>query len=734
MKQLIFSFLLLLLGNNIVLSQTSTSDYYNYLHSGCETVDNNTEGLFPYFPVDNDVLKILVIFAKFPDDTWDPSSPGQATYYWPGSSTTIPTWADNIIKPNLLSIGNDNMTAYSRDASGGKFHVIGDVYPDLYIYENNSSYYRSDSQKRMGYAVKEALLNLDKYIDYSEYDNYDPLDYNNNKDLREPDGYVDFVIVVNRFHLGIDPYSYSGIAALGGWDYRFGYDNGNPVYEIGTDDGVSIKAGYPGSGAISQQLTPWGYSTHMHELGHYLWGGHRSLGWWNLMNTNGNSFVSADEKETLGWEGTIHTPSTNTTYNLADYGTTGDFIKFSRGGKTYYLEYRKRVNYHLSENWKTWPYYSVTPSRPLSPDSGLFVHNSYNDWTVAQGRFDWEKSISYPTRYVVDTLSDGTLYNRFFWTNSNRTSGEDTRDLVNKPAVNYFTGAPFVSNKTHSGDAGDSNSCFDVGYNQVYSQWSNPRIHATGDSDSLAIEIQGKTGDGKLIVAVYFDNVIQTAPSKPQDLVVSEEYYGLSDPSWYHPKLNWSANLEPDMSTYKIYRGNITTPGVEPSSYSYLTSTSSTEYIDESISLYPLQAGGGICTYNYRTYAYRVTAVDNTSKESVKSERDTIWGYTDPCAPERPAIGGEEENIIPTEYALKQNFPNPFNPETNIQFDLPDNNFVSLKIYDIMGREVAILVNEFKNAGKYIASFNAASLSSGIYFYKIQAGNFIETKRMILIK
>ena len=91
-------------------------------------------------------------------------------------------------------------------------------------------------------------------------------------------------------------------------------------------------------------------------------------------------------------------------------------------------------------------------------------------------------------------------------------------------------------------------------------------------------------------------------------------------------------------------------------------------------------------------------------------------------------------NEIPSGFALKQNYPNPFNPSTNIQFDLPKDGFVTLKVYDVSGREVETLVNEFKKAGSYIAGFNASHLSSGVYFYKINAGGFEETRRMILVK
>ena len=106
--------------------------------------------------------------------------------------------------------------------------------------------------------------------------------------------------------------------------------------------------------------------------------------------------------------------------------------------------------------------------------------------------------------------------------------------------------------------------------------------------------------------------------------------------------------------------------------------------------------------------------------------------------------GVDKDESAPTEFSLQQNYPNPFNPSTTINFTLPSSQIVALKIYDVLGKEVATLVNEEKSTGTYEVNFsakggsasggNAYSLSSGIYFYKLQAGSFISTKKMILIK
>jgi hypothetical protein len=92
-----------------------------------------------------------------------------------------------------------------------------------------------------------------------------------------------------------------------------------------------------------------------------------------------------------------------------------------------------------------------------------------------------------------------------------------------------------------------------------------------------------------------------------------------------------------------------------------------------------------------------------------------------------------DENVL-KEYALAQNYPNPFNPSTKISWQLPVGSQITLKVYDILGREVATLVNEYKPSGKYETEFNAAALPSGVYFYQLKAGEYLNTKKMILLK
>ena len=91
-------------------------------------------------------------------------------------------------------------------------------------------------------------------------------------------------------------------------------------------------------------------------------------------------------------------------------------------------------------------------------------------------------------------------------------------------------------------------------------------------------------------------------------------------------------------------------------------------------------------------------------------------------------------HLIPDKYSLEQNYPNPFNPSTTIEFAVPKEVQVNLSIYDILGARVKELKNEVLKPGYYEVEFNASDLASGVYFYRIKAGDFIQTKKMILLK
>ncbi|MFH1236220.1 MAG: T9SS type A sorting domain-containing protein, partial [Parcubacteria group bacterium] len=109
------------------------------------------------------------------------------------------------------------------------------------------------------------------------------------------------------------------------------------------------------------------------------------------------------------------------------------------------------------------------------------------------------------------------------------------------------------------------------------------------------------------------------------------------------------------------------------------------------------------------------------------------WGFTVLESQGASVVNGSE-TMTPYQFSLQQNYPNPYNPSTTIEYTIPRQSHVTVKIFDLLGREVAVLVNEKKEAGWYSVRWDASAKSSGIYFYTLQAGEYRYTKRMALLK
>lgn len=98
------------------------------------------------------------------------------------------------------------------------------------------------------------------------------------------------------------------------------------------------------------------------------------------------------------------------------------------------------------------------------------------------------------------------------------------------------------------------------------------------------------------------------------------------------------------------------------------------------------------------------------------------------------SVEQHDDHLLPTEFRLEQNYPNPFNPSTTIQFAVPQASDVKVQVFDIIGRRVATLVDQAYEAGVYTVTFDASDLASGVYVYRIQAGDFAETRKLMLLK
>ncbi len=170
-------------------------------------------------------------------------------------------------------------------------------------------------------------------------------------------------------------------------------------------------------------------------------------------------------------------------------------------------------------------------------------------------------------------------------------------------------------------------------------------------------------------------------------------------------ELKWATSTEINNFGFEIERKNLSQSGWEKIAFikgaGNSTENNYYNFIDKSLS--------------NGKYSYRLKQIDYNGKYNFSNEI-------------------EVELLSVLEFSLYQNYPNPFNPTTTIQYQLPQDAKATLKVYDVLGNEVATLVNEYRVAGRYEIDFDASNLSSGIYFYRIQAGNFIETKKMILLR
>ena len=169
--------------------------------------------------------------------------------------------------------------------------------------------------------------------------------------------------------------------------------------------------------------------------------------------------------------------------------------------------------------------------------------------------------------------------------------------------------------------------------------------------------------------------------------------------------LKWTANTEPDLKEYRLYRGTSS----EPTDQIATITAGTVMYVDTN-----LPEG---------TFYYRLTAVDQSENESDYSNEVVVTITA-------TAVGDE----VPEAFALAQNYPNPFNPATTIAYDVAAPSEVRIMVYDLLGKEVAVLVDEYHVAGRYKVDFEASSLASGVYLYTLRAGGFTQTRRFVLLK
>ncbi len=281
---------------------------------------------------------------------------------------------------------------------------------------------------------------------------------------------------------------------------------------------------------------------------------------------------------------------------------------------------------------------------------------------------------------VVDAIYQGIPY--FSWVNA----------VVGDPLTTIAWGKQNITSKTEMSDTNLVTDTLNItsGDTLIIKSGSHINLKRHGFI----------TGLGRLIVE---SNVTFSTDSWQRALLLAAENN--------HPKLVWSnISIISPITRYLIYRK------YGSGSWSQITSTQSYNWVDTTVNFATL-LGTGV--------QYKIKAI-NDSEESDYS--NTV----------EASVTRAKENagkiIKDFSYNLDQNYPNPFNPTTSITYEIAKTGTVSLKVYDILGREAVVLVNEIKQPGRYTVQFDASELSSGVYFYRISANDYVAAKKMIVIK
>ena len=177
--------------------------------------------------------------------------------------------------------------------------------------------------------------------------------------------------------------------------------------------------------------------------------------------------------------------------------------------------------------------------------------------------------------------------------------------------------------------------------------------------------------------------------------------------------LHWNKNTEFDIAMYYVLRNTTNNPATATLIDSVSGTPPDSNYTATGLT-------------NGQTYYFWVKAADRFCVPRISGVSNV--------AQANPVVIAINQTGVPKAFALHQNYPNPFNPATKIKYDIPKGTIVRLTIYDLTGREVEVLVNEFIAAGYHEVTFDAQNYASGVYFYKLEAGTFTDRKKMIVLK
>jgi M6 family metalloprotease-like protein len=701
MKNLLLIFIGLV-ANTLLISQT--------LEPGCDIVllkQNivSSEQGGKYLTASGE-LKVLLVFAKFKDDT-------SSHQFWPADS--YPSEMDNYIDADTQTESTHflNLTNYYNQMSFGNFKVTGKAIGVETPYPM-SHYIIGNAKRPERWVANAAILNVvDDSIDYNEFDNWKYVDDYNH--VNQPDGIIDMVVVIWRGLVFSD--KWNGEMSLG-YGQEFWVENHQKLIRM--CHGGGLGHGSNGSGITVQY---WGERTPernfkviIHELAHWLiqvdhpYGNFSPTFWGMLTLSTEGICANAFERERLGWLDAIPIEARILQATLSDYITTPSAYKYhppnGNEGEMYYFENHQQISIYDNGN-----------SNPN--DKGIFILHFKNDSYTGEcvriltsdGFWDWEV----PNH--TDCWGNDLPNFKKVFVNRNGNGNRD-KIIVDSSNSGFLYSYINENNQSECNDwlhgYGFINS-FDTTFNDVFSPFSNPPAKTSdGQPVDFLMEVINQSGSS-LTTRFETQNALDGKPSKPM--------LGL-DPSKLNAQyqnnrihLAWGSDvwdsqpIEPDVNWSEL---QLSTDSIN---YTTIYSGSDRYFTDN--------------TFNYdstgnSSVRLRVRLRDNQNKWSIWSNPINIKINNQ--------SNRSSNSDFPISYDLYQNFPNPFNPSTTIRYAIPNAVLVTLKVYDVLGNEIATLVNEEKSSGSYEVSFSGSGLSSGIYFYSINAGSFGETKKIILLK
>lgn len=716
----------LILGFSVVTAQDF--NYYCPEPPIAETAEmSQIGGLYkPSMNAPNEFFRILVVFVQFSGDN---------RYFSDWQYGQLPTYS-NYILDSIKSYTYKSMSIsdYWKTMSQGNFDVIGDIYPYIVTLPPESSYIAQ--HKWFQDCNMDVLDSINYKLDFKKYDNWELKDGEFIFTPREADSTLDMMYIIYRnpgedtAWFGAHYGKFGGIAILGDDFTKTMYDgtkiDGN--YLSHKASGITIRYG-------AEVYYPDALGGLNHELGHYLFGGnHTKIS--GLMpgapySYKGSTYaLSGWESERLGYCAFTTVTQDNFTITLQDYLTYGQILKIPITANNYFLvENHQRLNKYdqIMRGGSILGAFDTTTSL----GKGIYIWkikggNSYPpdvDIKSANGNWNWSLVGSIPVGGGWPDsmpLSARTAINRdlgksdrhpqnIYWNYDGKwgwwEKWHDTIPLTKELEIRRN----IMGLEMHA---------WNYNYTRIFSPWSNPSTYFDGTTNT-AMQIYSENG-ANITLKIFntLNSCLALPPSKPQWLKITAN-------GNCNPVLNWEKNIEPSMKyagQYKIFRCGTT--GGEPTNFIHVATIDAFD-IKEPITTWTdvqMTVGG-----SPDKLFYKISAVDNSAQESMRSDYD--WITYDHTAQKIITKTGFE-----MDYILDQNYPNPFNPVTNIHFTVKEPGRVQIKVYDILGNEIQTVYDQFREVGSYTIRFDAGNLTSGVYIYTINVNDFVQSRKMTLLR